>query len=258
MSYIGPSEYMHDVANGEITNRSIWNKFGYNSDVDTGSTEVVASFGGAWGPNDIMITASTLTITYNATTDGAGSGTTGATQLLIDYIDANNVLQQAVHVLGSSGSDTTAFTCLGVNRAVVIANNGAFWNVNDITFTDSSSGGSVQAQIPAENSVTQQLIFHTPINYNFLLDWIWFNCNKISAGGSPVVQIIAYSYSRVTDTLYEIFHSAIDTGIDEFLEVKPHEPFIIGGREVLIFDAETDTNNTLVRGRFSGEMRPAP
>lgn len=257
MSYIGPSDYMHNVANGEVEGRSVQNKFGYNSDIDSALAEVIASFGGAWGRDDVMTTAAALTITYNNTTEGSGSGTTGATQLLITYLDSSNNLVEGVHVLGSTGSDTTSFTCLGVNRVVVIANNGAGWNVNDITLTDSSSGGSVQAMVPAENSVTQQLIFHTPINYNFLVDWLWFNCNKVG-GSSPVVEIIGYSYSRVTDTIYEIFHTALDTAIDEYIVVNPNEPLVLGGREVLFFVLSTNTNNTLVRGRFSGELRPAP
>lgn len=40
--------YDYDLlaATGKVDGVSIWNKFGYNADIDTGSAEVIASFGG--------------------------------------------------------------------------------------------------------------------------------------------------------------------------------------------------------------------
>jgi len=243
--------YMHEVAAGEMTGKTVWNKFGYNSDVDTGAEEIIASFGGAFNPvSNVITTAQTFTITYNNGTDGLG--TTGALSLLFTYIDSSFTSQIGIHTLGSTGSDVTSFTGLGINRAVVFSNGGLGYNVNDITIT-ATDDGTTQAQVPALGSVTQQALFHTQINHNFFAEWLLINCRKLSgAGGSPRVTIRGYSWSRFTLTRYEIFRYEIDTSVENTLEIAPPAPFTVGGREVLYFTAETNTNNTVVNLRFTG------
>ena len=77
-----PSDYRYEVAMGQRTDVATVNKFGFNSDVDTGSSEIIASFGGTFDPTvNVIDTAQTFTITYNNSTDG--STATGARQLLI-------------------------------------------------------------------------------------------------------------------------------------------------------------------------------
>lgn len=248
---VRPTEYKYEVAMGKRQGNSTVNKFGYNKDIDTASAEVVASFGGSFDPMaDVIGTAQTFTITYDDTVDGLG--TTGATQLLIDYLDADFNLQQGVHVLSNTGSDVTSFSGLGINRTVLIANGGDGFNNADITIT-ATTDATTQAQIPAESSTTQQCIFHTPINHNLLTDWVKVNALKIAGGGgSPRVTIRAYSWSRVTSTRYNVLEIEIDTDVENTLLLNPSQPFVIGGREVLYFTAETDSNNTSVSARFSG------
>lgn len=251
---VRPTEYRYEVAMGKRQGRTTINKWGYNLDVDgTDNTieELVASWGGTFDPNtDIISTAQTFTISYNITTDGLGQ--TGATQLLISYLDENFNLQDSVHILSNTGSDITAFTGLGINRVLVLANGGAGWNVNAITLT-ATTDATTQAQIPALKSVTQQLIYHTPINHNLLLDWFRGNILKLSGGGgSPAVTIKAYSYSRVTQTRYEVLQEDIDSTVENQINLEPSQPFNIGGREVVYFVVSTDTNNTRFKGRFSG------
>lgn len=244
-------DFFIDVAMGEFENASTKNKFGYNLDVDSAAPEIIRSAGGSFDPNvDIITVAQTLTITYNNTTDGLGQ--TGATTLFITYLDENNELADGIHVLGSTGSDITSFTALGVNRVVVLANGGAGWNVSDIDIT-ATTDGTIQAQVPALKAVTQQLILHTPIGFNFLSTWYRFKVLKLSGGGgSPRVEVVGYSWSRVTNTRYEVFREGIDTGVENTIDIRSTQPFPIGGREVLWFEASSDNNNTQVSGRFSG------
>lgn len=247
---VRPTEYKHEVAMGKRQGRTLWNNFGYNLDVDTGAEEIIAPWGGVFTPSThIITTAQTFTIAYNNTTDG--SGQTGATQLLFTYLDANFLEKTAIHVLGSTGSDVTSFTGLGINRVVVLMNGGVGYNTNDITIT-ATTAGTTQAFIPATQSVTQQCIFHTQINHNFLTEWLYINVRKLtSAGGDTFYTLIGYSWSRVTQTRYEIFRHNGDTSSNT-LELNPTLPFVIGGREVLYFTLTTDTNNTVVSCRFSG------
>lgn len=243
--------YITEVALGRIANSSIVNKFGYNTDIDTASEEIISSFGGAFNPlTNIITTAQTVTITYNNTTEGVGQ--TGARLLLIDYLDANSELATAYHTLSTTGSDVSAFTCLGINRVVVVQFGASATNVNDITLT-ATSDSTIQAMIPALKSVTQQCIYHVPIGETFLMDYIKISALKISGGGgSPIVNIKGFSFSRVTLGAYSIFDVEIDTSLENNIEFNLKNPITFTGREVIYFTGTTDINNTKVSMRFSG------
>ena len=172
--------------------------------------------------------------------------------LLVDYLDGNFELQQGVHVLGNTGSDVTSFSGLGINRIVVFANGGDLHNNNNITFT-ATTDTTIQAMIPAEVSVTQQCIFHVPINHTLLIDYLRVSALKISGGGgSPRVEFLGYSYSRFTNTAYKVIDLQIDTSVENNLDFAPSQPTTFSGRDVIYVLAKTDVNNTSVTARFSG------
>jgi len=247
-------DYLFDISTntgGATGGSSIVNKFGYNVDIDTASEEVVASFGGAFDPSTaVMSSAQTFTVTYNNTTDG--STATGARMLQFSYIDENFAAQTAFHTLGSTGSDVTSFTGVGINRVVVVSYGGDATNGNDITIT-ATTDTTNQAQIPAGKSVTQQAIYHTPINRTLKLNFLQVSTLKLSGGGgSPRVNVIGYSYSRVTGGRYAVIDVELDTSVENNIVLNYPEPITFTGREVVYFEASTDVNNTKVSLRFSG------
>jgi len=252
-SVSSPKE-LFDLLELYVNGDTVWNKFGYNADLDTGGQEIIAEWGGSFDPKtDIMTAADTFTITYSTGVDG--SGTTGATSLLFTYVDANNESNTGIHTLGSSGSDVTTFTGVGINRVVVLSNGGLGWNASKITIK-ATTDDTIQATIPALGSVTQQCIFHTDIGSSFDANWLTFNALKDSGGGSsPRVTFYGYSFSKVTQTRYEILRHTIDTSDQSYVSFSPGQDFSIGGREVLYFTAETTANNVLVNCRFSGVKR---
>ena len=254
---VRPTDYFSEVAMGKRQGRGVWNKFGFNLDVDTG-TEIIASWGGEFDPTtDIMTTNDTFTITYDGTGGGStdGAGTTGATQILVYYVyfDDNGDLVDGIafHTLGTDGSDVTSFQGVGINRAMVYTNGGLGWNASDITFT-ATTDTTTQAEIPATQSVTQQCIFHTQTNHNFLSDWARFKIPKHSGG--VIGDVVGYSWSRVTSTRYEIFREPFSTTStsDAVIDLRPSQKFVVGGGEVLYFVLKSDSNNVMVSGRFSG------
>lgn len=195
-----------------------------------------------------MLTASTFTIAYNNTTDGLG--TTGALSLLIQYIDADGLFQEANHVLGNTGSDVTAFTGLGINRVAVSSSGTAQYNNNAITVTD-TTGATPQAYLPALGSVTQQAIYFNDSNSVGVAKFLWINANKLSGGGSPRIEVKGYIFSRIVQTRYEIFRALIDTSSDSFIDISEPVGFRINPTDVLYWTADTDTNNAVVNIRFS-------
>lgn len=245
---VRPTDYHYEVAMSKRQGRTTVNKWGYNSDVDTGGEEVIARQGGSVA---IMTTADTLDVVSDSANDAAAG--TGAQTILISGIDANALSQTEIVTLNGVTPVTTVNTWLGVNRVVVLSSGSLQANAGNITLDDTLNAVGIQAYVPSGESVTHQAIFHTQVNHNLLADWLWINCRKLSGGGTPPrVTIRGWSYSRVTDTFYQVFRVDIDESVENTKELKPSQPFVIGGREVLYFTAETDTNNTVVNCRFSG------
>lgn len=242
-----PTDYNSEVAMGKRQGRATINKFGYNADVDSAASEIVASFGGTF---NIMTTADTLNIVSDSANDTSAG--TGARTLLITGIGSDFLNQTETVTMNGATPVTTSNTWLGINRVIVLSSGTNNANVGTITISDTAGTVGTQAELAPNSSVTQQAIYHTQINHNLLLDWLWVNIRKLSGGSAPRVTVRGYSYSRVTDTAYEIFDYDVDTSVDNTVSLNPSQPFVVGGREVIYFVAETNTNDTSVRLRFSG------
>lgn len=251
---VRPTCFTSEVALGLRQGWETWNKFGYNTDIDLAAPEIIAAQGGSIA---IMTTGATLDVVSSDANDTSAG--TGARTIIITGIDENNIEQTEVVTLNGVTPVTTTGLWLGVNRATVISVGTGGENAGNITIDDTANTVGIQAYLPATTNVTAQSIFHIPINEKFLASWLWFNALKISGGGgSPRVDIYGYSYSRVTGATYEIFRGKIDTSVENTLEISSNEPFVLGGREVLYFVAETDVNNTEVICRFSGKLVKTP
>lgn len=236
------------ITRGLVSDASQLNKFGFRDDVDIADGDALVIADNTTNTPTILTSADTFDITYNNTTDGAS--TTGALSLLISYLDSNADLQTATHTLGSTGSDTTSFSGLGINRVVVLSSGSAETNTNDITVT-ATTGGSVQAFVLAGTSVTQQLWFHCPRNVIPATKYMFLNALKISGGGSPRVTFKVKVYSRVTSTVYEVFRYEMDTSVENGRAFEDPCNFPFSGQDVVYVTASTDTNNTSVSARLS-------
>jgi hypothetical protein len=250
------TDYTTEVALGRRQGASTWNKFGYNEDVDTAAPEVVASFGGAF--NQRLTNAETLDIVSTSANDTNTAGT-GVRQLVIFGVggtaagDRNDITE--VIALNGTGTVTTTNLFWGVNRMTIFTSGTADSNVGTITATASTSGNTM-AEMPATQGTTQQCIFYVPENYQFLATWMYLNVIKSSGGGSPDVDFKAYVYSEVVTAEFEVYRDSIDVsgGSPLNIQLTPGEPFIIGEKSIFWIEAETSSNNTSVRGRFSGKL----
>ena len=227
------------------------NKFSYRSDIDTTDGDALIIADNTTNTPTILTTASTFTIVYNGTTDG--SGTTGALSLLVSYLDANEDKQDAVHALGSDGSDVTSFSGLGINRAVVLSSGSAEFNTNSITIS-ATTGGSVQAFIAAESGVTEQLLIHVPRNTTPISKSLFLSAQKLAGGSAPRVTFNVYVYSRITSTRYDVFRYIMDTSVTNEVSLNDPTNFPFSPRDVIYITANTETNNTAVSARLSMNM----
>lgn len=246
-SLVRPTICQDEISRGLRSGVQQWNKFAYRT-----STTSAAGEQTIWATTTnltIMTSAETFDIAYNNATDGAGGGATGATQLTFYYLDANEELAIAQHTLGSTGTDTTSFTGLGINRCVVTASGTSNTNVNDITITNTTSGNT-QAIIPALGGVTQQAFFFMPNNARGVSKWLFLSANKLS-GSNPKVLFKGYVYNRGVDSYFEVFRYTMDTQSDTQIDITDPCNFPLSARDVLYFVMDTDQNNTVAECRFS-------
>lgn len=244
---VRPTDYHYEVATGKRQGRTTWNKFGYNPDIDTAATEVIASFGGAFTK---LSAADTLDFVSTSANDTASSGT-GTRSIIIYGVDGD--WNQVIEILELDGTTpvTTTNSFLGVNRVSIYLAGSSESNVGDITATDSTTNTVTLAKIPAGEGTTQQAIFYVANNHTALADWLWINVNKLSGGGAPVVTIKGWVYSEVSNAVYEVLRYKIDSNVENTIDLNPSQPFIIGEKSILYFTATTNTNNTVVNVRFS-------
>lgn len=237
-----------EIVLGRRTGVTNWAKFATRDGLTAaGGEQTIWSEGST---DFVPLTAGdTFDIAYDSTTDGAGGSATGATELTFFYIDDDGLPQTAVHVLGSSGSDTTSFSGLGINRVAVSASGSNEANVNDITITD-TTGGATQAFIGAEDSVTHQAIFFCGSNHQAVVKGLFINVAKLSGGSAPRVLVKGYSYNRNIQTRFETFRYLIDTEQEGHVSIPDSDGFRMTETDVLYFVADTDTNSTDIVMRF--------
>jgi hypothetical protein len=244
----GLADYTQEVTRGTIPSAEVWNKFAYNKDIDTGSPEVIASWGGAF---TYLTAASTMSVVSDSIQDDSTG--TGARTVLIYGVDENQ--EHIIEVVTMNGTTpvVTTNSFFGINRVAIFATGTSDVNVGTIDVT-ATTGGSTQAEVPAGEGTTQQAIFHVGVKKIFNASYLYINVNKITGSGSPVVTITGWTYSHVTSSKYEVFEWVIDSGVENSILMKPPEPFVISGRQILWFEATSSANNTVAHLRFGGKL----
>ena len=243
-----PSDYHSEVATNRRQGATLWNKFGYNADIDIG-TEVLASWGGTF---QYLTAGETIDIVSTSTADDDGS--TGVNSIVVYGVDEN--WNSATEVIAMNGTTTVTTTSswIGINRVAVFLAGSGKTNAGTINVTASSSGYQM-AQMPVGEGVTQQVIFYVSQNHQYLAEWLHFSALKLSGGGgAPELIIKAIVYSAVNNCEQEVFRAKMDIANENNLDISPPVPFPIGEKSIIWFEVTTDKANTSVTGRMSGEL----
>lgn len=243
---VRPTEYHTEVALGRRQGATLWNKFGYNDDIDVG-TEVIASWGGTFTP---LTTATTLIIASGSANDTDGG--TGCNSIFISGIDENRDEQFELVTLNGTTSVVTATTWLGINRVAMYLCGTGQVNAGEINVI-ATTGGSTMAQMPIGGGVTEQCIFHIPRNYQFTTQWLFINV--LNRGKNAELTVKMWVYSAISNGKQEVFRVDIDTQTTTTpVNLNPNLPFPISGSTVVWLEATSDKADVIVNARFSGEL----
>jgi hypothetical protein len=241
---VSPTDYNARVALGEEVGSTVWNKFGYNSDVDTG-TEVIASWGGTFTPTT---TARTLSIVSTSTNDTSGG--TGARSVVVYGVNANRVAQTVVVTMNGTTPVVTTETWLGVNRLAIYLSGSGQVNAGTITAT-ATTDLTIQGQVPAGDGTSQQCIFFIQEGHTALAEWLTVNFVRFGSGTEPQITIKGWVYSAVSGSKYEVVRMYLDGAIDYTAQLLPPIPFPIGEKSVFWLECNTTRDNTSIAARFS-------
>lgn len=248
-----PTDYHSEAALNRRQGVTVWSKFGYNNDVDTGTSEVVASFGGAF---QFLSSAETLDIVSTSAND-TNSGT-GVHGLVIYGVDGDwNSAIEVVFLTGTTTVTTTS-TWLGINRISAYRAGTGQSNAGVIDITATTALIPL-AQMPLGEGTSQQCILYIPRAHKFLANWIDVSILKLSGGGgAPEVTVRGWVYSAVSNCKYEVYKGKLDVALSNQLDVHPQEHFLVDEKSIFWLECETDSNNTAVQGRFSGKLHRNP
>jgi len=242
-----------EISIGQRSGIAQFNKFAYRDDLDTADGSALIIADDVTNNITLLTTAETFTIAYDGTAGGStdGASTTGARNLYFYYIGSDGKETISVHTLETDGSDVTSFSGFGLNRVAVGSSGTNQANGSDITITHTTTG-TVAGFIPAGESTTQQAMFFTPTNARAVAKSIYVNIAKLSGGGSPRITIKGWVWNRPIATKYLVYRHVMDTAVDNFFSFTDACNFPLNPGDVLWFEAETDTNNTVIGGfRFS-------
>lgn len=242
---VRPTDYKSEVALGLRQGSVLWNKFGYNEDIDIG-TEVVASWGGTYTP---PLTAYTLSVVSTDAADDGDPAGTGCNSIVIYGIDANRDEQTVVVTMNGTTPVVTTETWLGVNRIAMFLCGTDLVNQGTITAT-LTTAGTIQAQMPALGGVTQQCIFHVPAKHDFLMEWL--RVNAINKTAAALLTVKVWVYSAVSNGKQEVYRMGIDTDKNIDISENPRLQFPITEKTVIWMEITSDKNNITATGRFSG------
>lgn len=249
---VRPTSFNTEVALGRRQGNVLWNKFGYNQDVDVG-TEVVASWGGTFVP---LTTATTISIVSTSTADDGDPLGTGCGSIVLYGLDANRDEVIEVVTLNGTTPVVTTSTWLGLNRVAMFLCGTGKVNAGTITATD-VVGSTVMAQLPLSGGVTQQCIFHVPRNHQYIMEWLYANSLR-QASQDPKVTIKLWVYSTVNNGNQEVYQGSMDTSVSTTIDLNPQLPFPVSESSVVWMEATTDKADTIISGRFSGILCADP
>jgi len=245
---VRPTNSYHEEAIGRRQGSTLWNKFGYNDDVDSAAAETVWSVGGLYSP---PTTAYTLSIVSTSTDDDGDPAGIGANSVVVYGIDENRVDFVETVTLNGQTPVTTTNSCLGVNRMAVALAGSSQTNVGTITVTQTTDGRTM-AHMPAGEGTTQQCIYHTPVNTLGVAEELILNVRKLSGGGTdPRVTFKGWAFSPVSNCSYLVFQHRMDAGVENSVILSPKVPFVLTEQVVLYFNAESSVNDVAVNMRFS-------
>lgn len=232
-----PTDFIFSVAKGDIPGYSIIHKFGRNSDVDTGSRDIIWDGGGS----SYNWPTSACVLSLQSTSASDSSGSSGAQTVKLFGLDSNfDEIDEVVTLDGTSGVNS-ACNYSRIYRMTITAAGSTGHNHGKISACGNSLG---LAYISPSNNQTLMAIYTIPNNCTgYLFGWYATTC-KSSRGANM------FFFVRPPNEVFQLkeFVSLFTTGNSHWNNIFPLPLSYNEKTDIYISACVTDNNSDIAGG----------
>jgi len=238
------------VIEGDVPGHAIFEKYGRNSDIDTGSAPEDIWNGEGEYTGFPTGSAETLEIRSDDTSDTSG-GTGARTVTITGLLDGsyNEMPDVTVTLNGTSWVSLGAQTYLRCSRAVVVTAGSSGHNEGELTIRHTTTTANIFAVMPALQNQTAIAAYTVPLGKTLYIKRVNFQMARANgSAGSATMSFRARAEG-------EVFQTKLSP------EITSSSNYTFENNGFLQFAAKTDVkcrcddvsdNNTIVTGEFSG------
>jgi hypothetical protein len=241
------ADFYFDVAAGDVRGHSSINKFGRNSDVDTGSIEDIWDGGGLW-PEPSAAQVYTITST---SADDASDGT-GAKTLEVNGLGSDGALQSETIALSGTVPVTLTNQYQMIHRMIVRSAGSQGANAGTIT-ANGNTDGTITAQITITNSQTLMAIYKIPADNDGCITTFYAGMNRNNTTGSADV----YLYAKPPGEVWQVkqINGIVSAGTSHFEHIYG-VPNCFEPLTLIKMSAEASSNDTDTSAGFDMVLHP--
>lgn len=244
MSFFGSSDFLLQVAQGNVAGHAIYLLRGHNPDVDAASgQECLWTQGGSL---TYLSSAETMEIASTSTSDTSAG--TGVRTVLIEGVDGTGAAISEIVTMNGTTNVTTSNSYYRVNQMVSLTVGTGELNAGEITAT-ATTAGTVQCVITTGEGISRLGHYTVPLNKSACIYRVEFNTSKVSGGAKPVVELRGFARQNGGPWL-QLFDKILDAEVADEANIDVPLPSAMAARVDLRLTADTDTNNTDVRARM--------
>ncbi len=256
MSYISNRDFALEAAKGNVVGHSTVNKFGRNTEVDSG---VIADIwdGGNTGDVSLLWVAPTAARTHTIASDSASdtSGGVGARTVRIWGLTGWGAKEVSEDVTLNTGSPpVTSNSYVIIHRIQVLTKGATNVNVGTITAT-ATSDGTITAQIGPGQGQTHMAIYGIPSIQKLFIGRFYADMNRLAGGGAAVGYInvsLEVNPEPDAELLNFLIKQTLGLSLDgtSAMTIDYYVPKIITGPAIIKVQADSGTNNMDISAGF--------
>lgn len=245
MTYLKTTNFVLELAKGNVPKHSLITKFGHNSDVDTGSVPE-----DIWGQGGTYVAPTTARVHQLVSTNvNDTSAGTGARTVLVYGIDGSyNRVTETVTMNGTSTVDTVN-SYLHIHLMQVITVGSGNVNAGVITAT-AKVDATVTCQLDTGEGQSSSSIYLVPTGYKAYVQRIRARMNNSTANSSATIGVFTKPFNNSLQLKTKI---GINNSGSSFVELDYTDsaPFIVPAKcWIRMIVTGVTNNNTEIQGEY--------
>jgi hypothetical protein len=217
------------------------NKFGENTDVDSGAAEDVWTYGGKW----VAPTTARTHAIVSASANDAAAGT-GLRTVQIEGLDANYDIQTETITMNGTTNVNTANTYTRIYRMKGLTAGSGGTNAGNITAT-AATDNTVTAHILAGQSQNQMAIYTIPAGKTGYMTNYHASMLRTASNSGCDIELFVRDFGGPWRVLHDM--GMLSSGISQFQHI--FDPYLtISAKADVVLEATSTADNLLVAGGF--------